>query len=287
MVIRLLQGLTLLYAFAFICGLILVGAGLLSSWLEWATGFYLILGGLTALVWYVSRYGKRQTVFLFVITASVSYAAEWIGAHTELWFGGYEYGLAFAPLLFGVPLAVPFAWCMLLITGKALAPVRIPADSWRGLTLAETQAPNKRKLLRARRRIRRRSFWLPAVWGASMAAAVVLLLNPAAIKLRYGAWKAGLGQSGWPAFYDIPLSNFLCWWLIALLILKLVNYLHDEYFRMIRTSSSIVSLPVMLLITLEALFLTLALRSGLGWAAALNLLLLSGLLLWKRTEERA
>ncbi|WP_269867626.1 carotenoid biosynthesis protein [Paenibacillus caseinilyticus] len=278
---------TLLYAVWFLCGYILVSADLLPSWLEWTNSFYLILGGATALVWYVSRFGARQALMLFVISGSVSYAAEWIGVHTSHWFGTYEFGLSFAPLVLGVPLAIPFAWCMLLVIAKAFAPVPSASGAWSGLTLEESLSPRRGELKQSRRRSKRRSFWLPAVWAASMVTAIDLLLDPVAVQQRYWTWEHAKNAAWNVSFYSVPLSNFICWWITSMLILNTVNYLHDEYFEDHRGGDRPGTfVPMLLLLTLESLFLTLALKSGLWWAACLNVALLLLLYLWRSKERQ-
>ncbi|WP_281887246.1 carotenoid biosynthesis protein [Paenibacillus sp. YYML68] len=280
--------LSVLYAIWFACGYVLVSGGLLPKWLAWANGFYLIIGGATALVWYTRKYGARQALLLFVICASVSYAAEWIGVHTGHWFGPYEYGASFAPLVFGVPLAIPFAWCMLLIIAKAFAPVPQSKEARRGLRLSEKMSPELSTMKRQRARQKRRSFWLPALWTASMVTAIDLLLDPVAAQQRYWSW-SGDQLAPWNVtFYDIPLSNFICWWLTALLIINIVNYLHDEYVdHREQPSQSGPFVPLMLLLTLESLFLTLAAQSGLWWAVAINIGLLGILFIWRRWDKEA
>lgn len=290
MLIRWLPPLTVLYSFWFVCGFALMAVINAASWLEWASSIYFILGGVTALLWYVSRYGIRQAIVLFVVCGSLSYAAEWIGVHTGYGFGSYAYSPSFAPIVYGVPLAVPFAWCMLLIIAKAFAPARSDPSLWKGMTLAQSQSPDKRRMLRERRSRRTRLFLLPALWGATMAVAIDLLLDPAAGQKRYRTLSqapAG-GSAEWDAAsYAIPISNFVCWWIAALLILNIVNYVHDEYFEAGKPAAARAPLiPLLLLLTVESMFLTLALRTGLWGAAALNAALLALLFLWKRRSER-
>ncbi|WP_284639926.1 carotenoid biosynthesis protein [Paenibacillus silviterrae] len=284
------NGITVLYVLWFLCGYILITGDLLPAWLEWANSFYLILGGVTAGIWYIGRYGVRQALILIVVCASISYTAEWIGVHTGRWFGSYSYGPSFAPLVFGVPLAIPFAWIMLLVIAKAFAPVKAGRKLWKGLTVQQALSPDKESLLRSRRRARRRHFWLPAVWAAIMVTSMDLLLDPVASQKRYWSWAApDHGTPTLPDFYSVPLSNFVCWLVTALLIINIINFLHDEYFDREAGRSSAYGpfIPWLLLLTLESLFLTLALRTGLWWAAGANVALLSILFLWKRKEEAA
>lgn len=281
-----LRRITILYGFWFVCGYILISGNILPTWLERATGLYLILGGVTALVWYASRYGGRQALILFTVCGSVSYAAEWVGVHTGRWFGLYHYSPSFAPLVLGVPLAVPFAWCMLLVISKAFAPIRSSQRAWRGFRLSEKLSLVRYRIQRERRRIRRHSFWLPTVWTATMMTTIDLLLDPVAVQKRYWTWET-TGHTAWnPAPYSVPISNYISWWITALLIINIINYLHDEYFEQdYAPHSSISFIPMMLLLTLESLFLTLAIKSGLWWAFAANILMLAVLFLWKRKEE--
>ncbi|UUZ79257.1 carotenoid biosynthesis protein [Paenibacillus sp. P26] len=286
MVMRLVQGVGVLYGLIFIGGMIAAG-GSLPVWFEWANGAYMILGGTTALLWYAGRYGNRQTLFLFVISASVSYAADWISSHSGRLFGEGGSGLSLTPLVFGVPMALPFAWCMLLIIAKAFAPVRSPRQAWQGLSLTEFESPGKERLLRSRKWRRRRSFWLPGLWGAALITSVHLLLSPVSVNYSNGNGRAAAGPDSMADLYEIPLGRFFCWWAMALVIINFINYLHDEYFA--ETDSRFGGsklIPAMLLLTLEAFFLTLAVRSELWWPAALNVLLLGILYLWKRSEEK-
>lgn len=72
-----------------------------------------------------------------------------------------------------------------------------------------------------------------------------------------------------------------------MLILNIVNYVHDEYFEAGKPAAARAPLiPLLLLLTVESMFLTLALRTGLWGAAALNAALLALLFLWKRRSER-
>ncbi|SDC47225.1 putative membrane protein [Paenibacillus sp. UNCCL117] len=275
---------SILYLLWFVVGL--TGSGLSVQWLAWANGIYLILGGATALVWYVRKYGARQAVLMFIICSSISYAAEWLGTrHAGFHTGADSDPSRFAPLLFGVPLAVPFAWCMLLIIAKAFAPVEPAQDILKGLTPLEKLSPGLRQLKLERKRRKRRSFWLPALWTASMAASMNLLLQPSGVQSQPRPW-----NGGWLSVWSTPddqttLIFFICWWFTALLIISIINYLHDEYIDQARSAAfSPLFVPVMLLLTLESLFLTLAVQSGLWWSVLLNVSMLALLFLLRRKK---
>ncbi|MEK8128596.1 carotenoid biosynthesis protein [Paenibacillus filicis] len=284
MVNKWLFPMSLLYLLWFTLSYILIGSGWLPTWHTEISRLLLILGGATALAWYTRKFGARQALLLFVICSSLSYVAEWLGVHTGQWIGTQEEGPSFAPLVFGVPLAVPFAWCMLLIIAKALAPIEAAQEARKGLTLSQKLSTGLPQLKRERRVRKRRSFWLPAIWTASMIASMELLLKPSAVQPTYGTQTAE--SSTWsPMLHQLPLGNYVGWWFTALLIISIINYLHDEYIEQSPVFAfSQLFVPLMLLLTLESLFLTLAIRSGLWWAVLLNLSLLAILFALRRSN---
>jgi bisanhydrobacterioruberin hydratase len=288
MVNRWLGGLSILYLLAFALSYMLIASGRWPSWHAEASFWLLILGGATALVWYTRRFRGRQALLLFVICSSLSYTAEWLGLHTGRWIGTPPDGPDLAPLVFGVPLAVPFAWCILLILAKALAPVQTAKEASKGLTLPQKLSTDLAELRRERRRVKRRSFWLPAIWTASMITSMELLLRPGtAVEVLYKA--PVLQQSAWsPLFQQVSMISFMSWWFTALLIISIINYLHDEYIEQSPAwPTSHLFVPLMLLLTLESLFLTLAMRSGLWWAVLLNVSLLLLLFTLRRTRAKS
>ncbi|WP_159883477.1 carotenoid biosynthesis protein [Paenibacillus puerhi] len=280
MVNKWLVRLSVLYLLWFACGFLLLGGSLPARWLAWANGIHLILGGITALLWYARKFGARQALLLFVICSSISYAAGWLSLQAGPWFGAYAHPSSFAPLVLGVPLAIPFAWCMLLIIAKAFAPIKPAPGTSRGFTLSEKLSAGLPSLKKERRQSKRRSFWLPAIWAASMVSSIELLLKPVSAPFSGQAWIAERHSVGIRPWELMTWSSYIYWWLTALLIISLVNYLHDEYLDgRDRSVSKTPLMPLLLLLTMESLFLTLAVRSGLWWAAALNLSLLALLFL--------
>lgn len=270
-----LRRITILYGIWFVCGLALVTRNMVPSWLVWTYSFYLILGGITAFMWYVDRYGLRQGLILIAVCGSLPYAAQWMGTYIEPWFGGYDYS-EYHPIVLNVPLTLPFAWCMLLVLSRTFAPIRNQDNPWRGLRLSEKLSPELERLKRERRRSKLQSFWIPTVWAASMVAGIHVLLDP--LSAQKQAWN--------PAGFHFAIGSSVYWWIIALFIVNIINYLHDEYFQKYSVARSRGNgLSIMLLLTLELLLLTFALKNGLWLAVSSNIAVIAVLLLWKRKIE--
>lgn len=231
-----------IYLAWFACGFLLLVFGLLPDWLEWANSVYLILAGITALAWIRETAGTSQAVRFGLLCGGVAFAAEWIGVHTGWWFGVYQYTERFAPLWFGVPAAIPLAWCMILCIAKWLV---------------------------------RGTSWLHASLAALLATAIDVVLDPVAVQQQYWLWTNGPQEP--LAFYGVPLTNFLCWWITALFIYKFA-----ARWELPDASESkrhwMLNSPLLLLVTVEALFIALAIQFQLWGAVLLNIGLVTVLL---------
>ncbi len=242
-----MKRLHLIYFIWFCAGYVLIVTDLLPSWLQWANSVYLILSGLTALFWVRERIGSRRTVYFFVLCGGLSWLAEWIGVHTGMWFGTYIYTDSFAPYVFDVPLAIPFAWCMIIIISRWV----IPSNRFIGLVLS-----------------------------ATCAVAIDFLLDPVAVVQSYWGWE----YAGTWALYGVPWTNFASWWVTAFVILWITNrlfpqqILHNELSLSLRSWKALKQQPVwLLLVTLELLFITIALQHQLWLAILINLAMICGL----------
>jgi putative membrane protein len=255
-----------IYAIWFSCGYILIVTSSLPSWLTWANSFYLILGGFTALVWLRLQMGLRNTILFFLICGGVSGFAEWFGVTTGWWFGTYSYSEQFAPFLFGVPLAIPFAWCMILI---------ISHWALRGTRMMDL------------------------AFVALFAVAIDLLLDPVAVVQGYWLWEKTTSFS----FYEVPWTNFASWWITAFIILQLTRRLlpqmsqsneHQVHFQLLKNQSKkkflkwtewIHHTPLFIFITLEALFVTIALQHALWMAVMIHLLFIGMLFMYRMVRK--
>lgn len=114
-----------------------------------------------------------------LLVFSVGFLAEVIGIHTALLFGHYTYGSALGWQLFRVPLIIGLNWLMLVYTA--------------GHTVNYFQ---------------RFPWWVRATMGATLMVALDYFIEPVAVHLDFWSWQANV----------IPLSNFVGWFLVALVL---------------------------------------------------------------------
>jgi uncharacterized membrane protein len=135
--------------------------------------------------------GPRAAIVLVAVTAGLGLAAEAVGVRTGFPFGRYEYRGTLGASLLSVPLVVVMAWTMM----------GYPA------------------LLVARRVAR--SAAAVAGFGALALVAWDLFLDPQMVDAGHWVWR----RSAWPRVVDIPLSNFIGWFGVALVMMVLLNAL--------------------------------------------------------------
>ena len=58
-----------------------------------------------------------------------SFVIEWIGVKSGVIFGLYAYGVTLQPIVFGVPIAIGFAWLCMLLTSTAVVQRILPKFS--------------------------------------------------------------------------------------------------------------------------------------------------------------
>ena len=133
--------------------------------------------------------GSARLVKFVSLALATTFIIEIIGVKTGIPFGTYEYDPArLGPTLLQVPLLIPFAWFMMLypawLVVNDLVKAKIPAVLLSSL--------------------------LMATWD--------LYLDPQMVNEGYWTWFA----SGVPS-KEIPISNFLGWFITAALIFTLVS----------------------------------------------------------------
>ena len=152
------------------------------------------------------------------LAAITGFVTELIGVNTGLLFGDYAYGSSMGIKVFGVPLLIGIQW---FITVYGAAQVT--------LLLYSKSIPSN-----VNSRIRKLSM---ALTGAAITTIFDWILEPAAIQLGYWNW--------FPAG-DIPLYNYVCWFMISALIL--IPY----FFK--KASQELTNVFVMVLMVIEAIF---------------------------------
>ncbi len=137
--------------------------------------------------------GGTWTAVLVAVTAGAGLLAEAVGTATGVPFGAYDYAGSLGPKLFGVPLVIPLAWTMFaypsLLVGQRL----------------------------------HRSAAGAAVLGAVSLASWDLFLDPQMVAASH--WRFTDVQASLPGAPGIPLSNYLGWLAVALVMMAALQRL--------------------------------------------------------------
>jgi len=144
------------------------------------TPFHLLLMGI--LVFSTEERPSRELVFFVVLTGLLGFVAEIIGVNTGLLFGDYQYGEVLGFKLWDVPLVIGLNWALVLLGSGSLCAM-------------------------VARKVSPRLAGICIVFGgAVLATAFDWLMEPVAIQLGYWNW----------ARNEIPLFNYICWFLISM-----------------------------------------------------------------------
>ncbi len=132
-------------------------------------------------------YQKSQTALLrkrMIIMVVLGYAIEWIGVHTGFPFGSYHYGQNLGFKISGIPVIIGLNWFILSMGARAVA---------QRLFLSKA---------------------LQIAGGAILMVMLDLLIEPVAIQIDYWHW----------AQNEIPLQNYIAWFVVGLLFQVLLVY---------------------------------------------------------------
>lgn len=219
-------------------GIILLSFDLLPPWLEWANAFFLMLAGTLGFLYFFRKFGKTAGSILGIVIFVVTFIVEGAGASVDFLFGSYDYTERFAPNLFGVPIAIGFAWLMVMATTHVLALSIFPQGGWKY-----------------------------AVAGGLGAVIMDLIIDPVAYLLKgYWIWE----DSGF--YYDIPWTNFTGWFILAFILHLLIDRLMKRQ-PGTKSYGLLEKRMVLLYILITAMFVLLAVLGGLWLAAVLTTLL--------------
>ncbi|MFJ7667408.1 carotenoid biosynthesis protein [Lysinibacillus sp. NPDC097195] len=172
-------------------GVILVGFNLLPTWLEWANSVFIITAGILGIIYFVRGFGVGQGLTISILIFIITFIVEYLGSAHSVFFGSYHYTQYFAPNLLGVPVAIGFAWIMVLATSDAIV---------RAMPLTNR--------------------WIHSILAGLLAVVFDLVLDPVSFKVKsYWIWEEG----GY--YYDIPFTNFLDWFLTAFVLHRFISLL--------------------------------------------------------------
>jgi uncharacterized membrane protein len=137
--------------------------------------------------------GAAWSAAFVVITTGTGLVAESVGTSTGFPFGGYDYAGSLGWKLISVPVVIPLAWAMMaypcLLVGQRLAGSRVAAAVVGG--------------------------WALASWD--------LFLDPQMVKAGHWTWSDV--QVALPGSPGIPVSNYLGWLLVAVLMVGALQLL--------------------------------------------------------------
>jgi putative membrane protein len=171
------------YCFVFPWAMLLLVFDWMPFGMEWMSSLLLAMLGLAAAGWLWANYGRTGLVASASIFA-LGLALEYVGVMTGFPFGAYKYtGVLVPDLPGGVPLAIGFAWLLIIVGSLYTARwVFSPRATLKGTIIL-------------------------SLMGAALAVGLDLLLEPVAYHVKnYWVWLAGGA-----AYYGIPASNFLAW----------------------------------------------------------------------------
>jgi len=132
------------------------------------------------LIWNEEKLTKPFT-WAIVVAGITGIASEMTGVHTGLLFGHYQYGEVLGFKFMEVPLLIGLNWFCIVYCAYAIV-----------LKLSGTNTNR----------------WLLAAGTGLLATLFDWIMEPVAVKLGFWKWENDI----------IPLYNFICWWIISMLI---------------------------------------------------------------------
>jgi putative membrane protein len=168
-----------------------------------------VLGALAGLLHAASRLGWRSALGIFVVSFSISLAAELTGTATGYPFGPYSYTTQLGHLIGGrVPFNIPTSWFFMLyaslaICGRVLAARDDARTKWRWAAVAAL---------------------VLTAWDVSM--------DPAMVATTHWLWHLPPLEGASPLrrifltgfLYGMPLTNWLGWLLTGFLVARVMLY---------------------------------------------------------------
>lgn len=158
---------------------------------------------MAALLIYTQREKNTHFFLFFAACFSIGIGVEIIGTSTGWLFGEYSYGKVLGPGVYSVPLIIGINWFIVIYCC--------------GVTIQSL-------LTRLSNRLSEQSGLPPksiqslsvVVDGATLAVILDWLIEPVAVKLGYWTW-LGYGE--------IPVYNYLCWFIVSMILLIIFKQL--------------------------------------------------------------
>jgi bisanhydrobacterioruberin hydratase len=195
-----------LYLFVYPWSILLIALDWVPVWGTWMGGALLIIQGTMMGLWLVANYG-RYGLLASLLILLISGSIEHTGTVTGFPFGSYQYTDVLVPKVFDVlPLAIPFAW--LLVVPAAIGTTE--RLLYRG--------PLFPSLTQLHVHSSRSKMWFKVMGAAAFALLLDLTIEPVAVHIN-GYWVWDYSEVG---YYGVPISNFVGWWITAVLLVWLL-----------------------------------------------------------------
>ena len=121
---------------------------------------------------------KMKFIVFMSIAFLIGFGAEVIGVNTSYLFGNYVYGVNLGPKLLNVSIVIGLLWGVLALGAASMVDQISLFSRWK------------------------------VFFGAAIMLGVDLIMEPVAIANQFWSWEGG----------DVPLYNYVCWFLIAILL---------------------------------------------------------------------
>lgn len=152
---------------------------------------------MTGLLLYTQPQPNKWFLLFFAICVVTGIGVEIIGISTGALFGNYRYGTVLGPAIFNVPLIIGANWFIVIYCC--------------GIAISTLLAKAAKKLSdETGEKLKRIGVVSVMIDGATLAVLFDWLIEPVAVKMGYWQW---LGNG------DIPLFNYICWFVVSLLLL--------------------------------------------------------------------
>jgi putative membrane protein len=132
---------------------------------------------------------------ILIISYLVGFGVELLGTNTGFPFGAYTYGQTLGWKIFNTPLMIGVNWAILVYASLCV------------VNLWGTKIQND---------------WLKAGVAATLMLGLDIFIEPVAIRTDFWTWQSA-GINDW--ILVAPYANYLAWWVIAYLLLRLGVYL--------------------------------------------------------------
>ena len=148
------------------------------------------------LIW--TQTSKNISFFLFLLICfAVGISVEIVGINTGILFGDYTYGNVLGPKVKNVPILIGINWFIIIYCSGISTHTLL----MKAITRIATDTGKNPMALKALSVI---------IDGATLAVFFDWLMEPVAVKLGYWVWN-GDGS--------IPMLNYICWFVVSLLLL--------------------------------------------------------------------